>query len=244
MKILFIGDSIVKGKLGVSFVDMIAKRFPLAKITNLGVNGENLNIISKRLLLQLKKVNDYDYVVFEGGGGDVFLPHFLEKGKLFEFAHWVQTKKGMVPNTTKAAFYSAYKATIVEAKKLHKGKIILLTYGCLNENLDFKLNAKLEEYNNAIRQIAEEENVLLADAGARMVDYLKDKPQTDHCLESFWTVTYSDPFITFFKGGASYLSKKRKLLVTIDGVHLNDRGAGFYYECIKDVLEKDLNHSN
>ncbi len=44
MKILFIGDSIVKGKLGVSFVDTIAKRFPLAKITNLGVKLLTINI--------------------------------------------------------------------------------------------------------------------------------------------------------------------------------------------------------
>ncbi len=243
MKILFIGDSIIRGKQGVNFVKIIAKFFPHFKITNLGNDGETLNIISKRLLNHLREVNDYDFIVFEGGAGDVVIPSFLEKGKLFEFAYHHQKKKGMIPLTNSADFYSFLKKTIKEVKLLFKGKLILITNGCFNEKLTSELNSKRNEYNKIIKQLVSEEQLLLADAGLLIDEYLKTKNQTDYIYEIFWCVAYTDKIVTSFKTGASRLSKKRNLLVTIDGVHLNDKGAELFSQSVIKVLEKETNQA-
>ena len=49
LKLLFIGDSITRGRLGVSYVDIVQKRFPSYEITNLGRDGETINLVFLRL---------------------------------------------------------------------------------------------------------------------------------------------------------------------------------------------------
>jgi lysophospholipase L1-like esterase len=240
MKILFIGDSIIKGSQGVNFVKLVSKHFPTFQITNLGIDGESLNLISKRLLNHLKKVNDYDYIILEGGAGDIALPTFLEKGKLFEFAYRHQLKKGIIPLTNSADFHSFMNITIREVKGKFNGKLILLTLGCLNEKLDSKLNFKREEYNQVIKQLSKEQNILLADPGILVNDFLKAKTQNDFYYGNFWSVAYTDRIFTLFNRGARYLSKKRNLWLTIDGVHLNEKGAELFAQSIINLLEIEM----
>lgn len=236
MNLLFIGDSIVRGTHGVSFVDKIANRFPTYKITNLGRNGANHNLISSRLIDHLTNNANYDYIFLEGGGGDAWMPSFKEKGKLFAFAHRVQLKKGNRPEPDATAFYKALKTTINAVKKIYTGNIVLLTNACLGEKPDTPLNIKLQAFNAAIKQVALEDAVLLADTGNAIATYLSGKPLTDYLCEDFFSVTYFDPLIAKLPTGADYLSKKRNLFVTIDGVHLNNTGADIFANCIMGLL--------
>src|SRR5690349_7630484 len=104
MKFLFVGDSITKGSLGVSFVDMIAKDIKPARCINAGVDGDTISNITNRLFDQLKRHPDSDIVVLQGGYNDIFLPSFEHKGKLFKFAFTQQLKKGLIPLQTARDF--------------------------------------------------------------------------------------------------------------------------------------------
>ena len=238
---LFIGDSITRGGLGVNFVPLIVRHFGASKVVNLGKDGESLNLISQRLMRHLQKKNDYDYIICAGGLGDVGLSVFLERGPMFRFAHWVQRLKGIQPLEKVEAFEQFYDRSIKEAQALSKARFVMVTLNCLNEKRDYRYNHKRAAYNQAIKRVAAANGCLLADAAELVDQFLVDKPQRDYHINNFWAVTYSDPIITLTDSGADWLSKIRKLHLTIDGVHLNSKGAGIFAEAIIKAIEDHTN---
>ncbi|QMU26916.1 SGNH/GDSL hydrolase family protein [Adhaeribacter radiodurans] len=225
MRILFIGDSITRGKLGVSYIQLIKKEFPAYELVNLGVDGDTFSNISRRLQTKIEQDSEFDYIVLQGGYNDIFLPYFREKSKLFQFALKQQLKKGLVPLETAPAFEAELRKIVKTVKQKFRGKLVVTTIGCINEFRGFVLNSKRKEYNTIIRHVAQEENIGLADCGLLFDQVLQQELQTNYFLESFWTVTVADRIISVFKNGPDWLSQKRKLKLTIDGVHLNKKGA-------------------
>ncbi|POY37359.1 hypothetical protein C3K47_06245 [Solitalea longa] len=232
MNLLFIGDSITKGKLGESFVYIIGNHHPEFNITNLGNDGETCNVIFTRLLSHLKLNNNYDYIILQGGYNDLLLPTFKAKGKLFNFAYSQQLKKGYQPFAHFDESYILLKKTVQDIKTLFNGKLILLTVGCIGEDLSSPSNFHRNEFNQAIRKVASDENLLLADLGHEFELFLKDKPQSAYCLDSFWAITLFDQLAI----NTGKLSSKRNLFLTIDGIHLNKDGACLFANCILNEL--------
>ncbi|TRX35453.1 hypothetical protein FNW52_10440 [Flavobacterium sp. ZT3R18] len=233
MKILFIGDSITRGELGVSFVELIAKSQPSLQITILGENGETLNVICNRLFNHLKFEQDYDCIIFQSGYNDILLPSFLEKGKLFKWAYQQQIKNGLIPLPNPCEFLVFLKKNIRSIKQLFKGRIVLLTIGCVGENLNSELNSLRNRINEAIRKVALDEEIILADIQKEFDDVLAKEVQSNYCLGNFWAVTLWDKFKKDFKK----LSGRRGLFLTIDGVHLNNAGAAIFTDCILNELD-------
>jgi lysophospholipase L1-like esterase len=228
MKILFIGDSITNGKLGASFVKLIAQSDAEIQITNLGKDGETLNIIAERLLNHLKAKSDYDYLVFQGGYNDIILPFFNTKGDLFRRVYEQQIQNGFIPLTDSNQFSEFLKTNILRIKRLFKGKIILLTIGCVGEDLTSNLNRQRNEFNEIIRNFAIEEYVRLADTQVEFDKFLDGKTQGAYCLDNLWSVIWWDKLYK----NPDKLSKKRNLYLTIDGVHLNNKGAEIFANSI------------
>lgn len=241
MKILFFGDSLTKGQVGTSFIKLLSKKYPNNQFINCGTNGDTLNIISKKLLNHLRKENDYDFIVLQGGGNDILLPFFKAKGGLFEFAYNSQIKKGLIPLENPIDYYNALIKIFREIRLLYTGKIIFITLSCLNEKLDTHLNKQRFEYNKVVRKALTEENIILADIEPIFDKILKDKIQTDYLIESFWAVTITDRIYSLFKNGPNLLSKQRNLFLTIDGAHVNTFGAEIIKDCIGDILGREVN---
>lgn len=242
MKILVIGDSIVAGNLGVSFVSRLKTVMPGAKIINHGVDGETLLNICERLLADLQTCTDYDAVILQGGYNDILMPSFLQKGKLFGFAYRRQFKNGRIPVAGSNSFELVLDDTLFAARKIYKGRIILLTMGCISENLDTATNRQCNLYNAAIRNVAQRYRLTIADAGACFDEALQQGPNTAYCLDSFWAVTLTDRFISKLKYGAAWLSRRRGLRLTIDGVHPNARGGAIMGDTILKALA--ISHKN
>lgn len=238
MKILFFGDSLTKGQVGASFIDLLAERYPDGQLENGGTNGDTINMIAAKLQQHLAKANQYDYLILQGGINDILLPAFQARGGLFKFAYNAQLKKGLVPLTDPTQYYSALVQLFKACKAVFKGKIIFLTMTCLGEKLDTALNRQRAAYNQGARQAAAEEHIFLADAEPFFENYLATKAQADYLVESFWAVTFTDRIASIFKSGIRLLSKRRKLHLTIDGVHLNTMGAGLLSECISNTMEQ------
>lgn len=237
LHVLCIGDSITKGMVGVNFIKKVQQNFPGSTFVNKGINGETLNKIAERALKHLRENNQYDALIFEAGAGDLAIPTMEHKGSLFQFAYRHQLKIGMKPKTTQEEFYQAYKSAVQEIKQIFSGKIILLTNICIGEDLKTDINKHRAVYNDIIRKIALDEQVLLADAGKSVDQYLANKHQRDYCCPSFWKTTYTDRVWTLTNVGADYLSKQRKLHLTIDGIHLNSQGAAVFAQVIIPLLK-------
>ena len=98
------------------------------------------------------------------------------------------------------------------------------------------MNLKRILYNDAILKLASEHDCLVADVSHEMELILKSGSQTDYLLNSLLNAMYLDRRRCQRNGGADKLSKKRNLLLTIDGVHLNSAGAMIY----KRTIEKQI----
>ena len=75
MRILFIGDSLVKGSVGVNWVKIFASKHKNWIVENAGKNGETLAMIHRRLMKKLDQAK-YDVIFFEAGVNDILIPGF------------------------------------------------------------------------------------------------------------------------------------------------------------------------
>jgi len=236
MKILFIGDSLIKGSVGVNWVKRLAVKNPEWSVEIAGINGETLNKIKQRLDKKLEN-NNYDVIFFEAGINDLLIPAMAGKGFLFRQAQKYLLAKKYDPLCEPAAFEKTFRQAISDIKKKTSATIILTTLSSINESLEFSLNKKRCAYNHIIRDVAIETGCSLVDAGALFDGYLRRCRTKDYLLESFFNTTFYDKFQCSFLGCSDYLSKKRKLHLTVDGLHLNTRGAIIY----RDEAERLIN---
>ncbi len=225
MRILFIGDSLVKGSIGVNWVKKLSKRNPEWKINNAGVNGETLVRVKQRLDNILKEDPGYDIIFFDAGANDILIPSFARKGFLFKKAYQYLLQKNYNPLNDPGDFEKVLRQSIADIKNKTTATIILATLSCLNEDLEHPLNKKRCVVNNSIRTVAKETGCVLVDAAACIDGYLRLYKTKDYLLEGFFNTSYFDKIRCRIFGATDRLSKKRGLHLTIDGLHLNSRGA-------------------
>ena len=234
MKVLFIGDSITRGTQGVDWVKMIENDHPYWTIENAAVNGATLNKISERLKKELKSDNAYKAIVLQTITNDILLPSFKHRNFWFQQAYQRQIRSGNKP-ASPANFELELKRTVEYIRSNSNSEIILTTLGCINENLLAETNAELFSYNSIIKKIAVEFNCILADVSKRFQEELSHHDLHDYCLDNFSNTAFLD-LVSCSLGMVDNLSLKRKLHLTIDGVHLNSNGAKIF----KEVVDKAI----
>lgn len=234
MRVLFIGDSGIRGSVGVNWVNDIAG--PVKMIANKGVNGDTLIKINQRLEAILRKDASFDAVVFCGGANDILIPYLSSKGTLFKAAQTHLLRKGYSPCRTMEEFEHGYLKAIHLIRQYSKAEIILLTLGRLNEHAGFILNHKRAAVNLLIRRLAMREGCRLADAGQRIDNYLDERSPRDYFLESFFNTAWFDKWQCRLFKRADSLSEERGLILTIDGAHVNSIGGAIF----RDEVEKHL----
>jgi len=235
MKVLFIGDSLIRGSIGMNWVKRIAFKNPDWTVENAGVNGDTLIKIKQRLDKKLES-SQYNVIFFEAGINDLLIPAMTNKGFLFRQAQKYLLTKGYNPLAEHADFEKEFRQCIYDIKAKTTASIILTTLSCMNESLEDPLNKKRCLYNHIIRDVARETGCGLVDAGALFDGYLRRCRTKNYFLESFFNARYFDKFQCSVLGCHDQLSKKRRLHLTIDGVHLNSRGANIY----RDETEKQI----
>jgi len=244
MRILFIGDSLIKGSVGVNWVKRLSLKNPDWIVENAGVNGETLIKIKQRLDKKLGE-NNYDVIFFQAGINDLLIPAMRDKGFLFRQAQKYLLEKKYNPLSEPDAFEKTFRQVISDIKKKTTATIILTTLSCINESLEFSLNKKRFAFNHIIRDVAIETGCGMVDAGALFDGYLRRCRTKDYFLESFFNTPFYDRFQCSVLGCPDYLSKKRGLHLTVDGLHLNTRGAKIYRDeterLIKTLIASGIN---
>lgn len=240
MRILFVGDSIIKGSLGVNWVKQLAEDHPEWTIINAGKNGDTLFKVAERLEQVLIEDADYDVVVLLAGYNDILIPSLHKRGFFFRLAGEHLVKKGYAPLPDPCSFEKKLLETIDKTRAKSKAAILLMTLGCMNEANSFALNHTRKKINDVIRDIASRKNCLLADTGALIDGCLQQFRTSNYFLEGFFRVNLFDKTQCLL-GNPDRLSEQRKLHLTIDGLHLNNRGAGIFRKEVESVL---LNYAN
>jgi lysophospholipase L1-like esterase len=234
MKILFIGDNLIRGTRGVSFVRPLARRYPGWQFVNAGINGEPLLSIGRRLRRELAAGSVYNVIVIGAGTNDLLLPTFLERGAWFRGAARHQLRQGHQPLATAERFERSYRQLVQHLRSHCRAQLVLLTLGCVGEKLDTNLNRLRQQYNHAIRRVAAAYECAVADAGTRVEEHLR-QPGPDYLMRSFFNTAIGDA-LHCLVGRADALSRRRGLRLTIDGGHLNSRGAALFGRAVEEQL--------
>jgi lysophospholipase L1-like esterase len=116
-------------------------------------------------------------------------------------------------------------------------KIIMTTLSCIGENLFTDINYKRNQYNTVIKSIAGSCKCLLADVAEEFDLLLVANRRSDYFLDNFFSAVYFDKRKSKELHWPEKLSQKRKLLLTIDGVHLNGDGAKVYKKIIEQTIK-------
>jgi lysophospholipase L1-like esterase len=235
MRLLFIGDSITRGRVGESFVRILQKTFPQHQFINRGRNGDALLTIAERLNQELLQ-QSYDTVFLQGGYGDLLIPLFKKRNRLFRFAYLQQLKKGIVPIISEGEFEAALRHIVQNIKSLHKGSIVLFTIGPVGEWQNTATNRKRAVFNAIIQQVAAEEKICVADVAVRMDAFLCNKVTQNFCLQGFWDTVFTDR-VRGRLFGWDQISQCRGLHLTFDGVHLNTQGTQLMSEAVIPIIQ-------
>ncbi len=213
MAIPIFGDSLTLGRIGIPY-----RRFLPVESVARGIEGETLLAILERLEHYLRRQAP-PRVVIQGGGNDLLLanrglvlnPNFppIERDEEFGplFDQSLDRLTFLAPSTT----------------------FIVCSLSILGEELSSPLNQKRRQRNTLLANLlAGRDNFIYCDiAGGSEALIEAEQP----LLEShYFPAGLKDftPDAEFIKGDeelAQSLSKERKLLVTVDGIHPNGRGA-------------------
>lgn len=224
MRVLFIGDSIIRGTTGVNWIKHLARKHPDWTIENEGLNGDTLIKIKSRLEKKLKLSRSYDAVVLAGGANDILIPSLKDRGYFFQKAYDRLRRKGYQPLQDPEDIETIFHDMVSLIKHRTSATIILATIGCMSEDHGFYLNEKKEIMNGIIRRVARDTNCNLIDAGKIFDQYLSRRKTNSYFLENFINTAWLDTFQCNVLNRADALSRKRGLHLTIDGLHLNSRG--------------------
>ena len=228
MTITFMGDSLTAGNLGIPFLRYLPR--PSGRhFVNRGKDGDTVRGLLSRLGDALA-ADVPDIVVLEAGANDILLPEMAARGGAWTPFVEEMTASGSVPTPDPEEFADLYARLLSAAAVGAARRVVAMTIPPIGENLESARNRRRSELNRRIRRAvenAEERNrrVHLADAAAAFESALRESPlRSDHFFGEPGDFAADARRIRRDRN-AEALSKERGLLLTMDGAHLNEKGA-------------------
>lgn len=209
---------------------MIKRRFPDLLCHNKGHGGDTLREVSFRLLKLLKKGKvNYSVIVIEAGHNDIILPLIKSRWPIWS-VNWVTpvSQIGIVLDDMLSSI-----------KSLSNAEIILTTLSCIGEIFDSQLNQQRRLINEQIKLIGYRYETHIADVSSAFDDVIKKSNSSDYIIDNPLNLVI-DYFRSKKSIWADKISIKRNLRLTIDGGHLNSKGAEIYYQEISKVFDELL----
>jgi lysophospholipase L1-like esterase len=215
-----LGDSITAGRPGVSYLRYFKNP---GRYKNYGLGGDTLTGLSHRIdtLLETSHVDEF---IIEIGTNDILLPFLREYSLSWKRIVDRLICRGSVPVDTIELFTGGYKKLI---KKFTGRQLTIISIPCLGEERENELNKKADEYNYAIRNLCTGNNITFIDFNR----WQKETIQKNHLGGNRYFMTKQpfncviDTIATSYLGLSARVSRKRNLVTTVDGIHLNEQGA-------------------
>jgi len=225
MTVLLIGNSLTAGNLGIPwsrYLKLPGKNSSGNRIINRGLDGDTLPGVRNRLGQFLNREIP-DLLVIQTGANDILLPEMASRGGDWSLFVEQMMERGSIPTAGPGEFRTNYAEMIRSAvsRGMNGRKIICVTIPPIGENLQSGRNLRRIEYNNALRRAVSDEGAVLADAAAAFEKILGE---------------VDEPSDWFFSSPGGFTSEERGLYLTMDGAHLNERGAELMGEVISSAI--------
>lgn len=222
MKIACIGDSLTEGRPGVSFFKLLTTKHRHIEFNNLGKPGETVKSLHSRLE-KSKLATYYDLSFLWIGVNDVY-------AKLLK----VQAQ----PVTKDHQEFKDYYVNCLEMILASSKHVVLVTPALIGETTKNAPNKELKELSSIIQSISSKyANVSFLNIQAVFEHHLEQINSSDYMNTNVMRVMKD---VLFYKNPLRIdrLSKKRGLHLTLDGVHLNSKGAELVMEEYTAVIER------
>ncbi len=232
MKVLCIGDSLTYGSVGYSYVPFLPVSF---KTINKGVNGDTLAGAFRRLrkYLRTPRYADIDALVVGIGTNDLLLPHIATLSPVWKNAMAARAIE-KICRVEDEAFFSLYEAMMRFIK--WKGVPAVLLGMPQMEMAGFPME-RLRRRNAGIAALAKGYGFAFVDTCSLQHKLLQGPPGSYR-----WEPTQLQRFadgaamglLPFVK---DRFARRRKLQLTVDGVHFNSASA----KALAGAVEEKLN---
>lgn len=240
---LFAGDSLTEGVYGESYVERVAKALyrghtgPAPEVVNAGRGCDTVQSLLDRIDEPLRHYRP-QWVILAIGTNDVWLPwlsaHSLGWRLWFLYRRFAL---GQTPTTDLDQFAAAYRALIDKARTLARARTLACTVSPLGEQLSSPVNQGLARLNGVIKDVAAGCQAPVADVWQAFVEELTVLPHPSTYVPGEWLFHWLDRRRLRTAGASSdALSRRRHLLLTFDGIHLNSHGADLWAETVVAAL--------
>jgi lysophospholipase L1-like esterase len=236
--ILFLGASITEGRISKSYVRILKSRLGTTnfRFINQGVAGfESYNVWKK---LDKAIGTGPDYVIILVGTNDVLSSLDPALGKLTR-------KLKHIPHEPTLLHYQENITAIVQAlKKGTNARISMASLPVVGEDLGSRENRSIEEYNAALKQIANREEVTYLPVFEKQKEFLmqaiggKGRGYGRNSRLAYKALFQH--FILFMD--LDRISRRNGYLLLTDGIHQNSKGAGFIAAEVEAFIQKSKNH--
>lgn len=233
---LFAGDSLTEGIYGESYVDRVAAALSAGwaglagQAVNAGRGGDTLRSLLNRIDAPLAKVRP-DWVILAVGGNDVW-QWWLSRHSLGWWL-WLLGRRlrgSQLPLTDLDQVAAAYRALIDKAWQAG-AQVLACTISPFGEQLSSPPNRQLASLNGVIKRVASERGVPLADVAQAFVEELAVVPSPVRYTPGEWLSYWLDRR-RMQTESPDEVSRRRRLHLTFDGIHLNSRGAELWAHTI------------
>jgi len=121
--------------------------------------------------------------------------------------------------------------------KIGHKKVIIISIPCIGEDIESKINKKVDSYNNIIKNLCIKTGEVFVDFNRRQ----KQEISINICKNKAFISNHPvgmiiDMLLTKYFLLSDIISKRRNLCTTIDGVHLNSNGASM----LADMIEEEI----
>lgn len=220
MKIACIGDSLTEGRPGVSFFNILKKKYPDIKFVNLGKAGETVKSLHTRLSKN-KLDQDYDLTFLWIGVNDIY-------SKLLK----VQAQ----PITRNSEEFREFYENVLELVMQSSEKIVLVSPALIGENINSS-NRGVLNLSMIIKEISlEHKNTTFIDLHEAFTERLENLRTTDYLGTSVGRLV-KDVFFYRSPKRVDRLAEERGLHLTLDGIHLNSKGANIVVDKYSQIIE-------
>ena len=238
MNLTLVGDSLSAGNLGIPYSSYIniGQAF---QVINHGIDGDTVLGVLKRIDDVLRSTTP-QILIIEAGANDILLPVMKQKGGEWPAFIDEMILQGSIPAENEAEFESTYSDLLSEISAWGVEKIICTTIPPLGEGHNSIGDKKRRRLNTIISRLSVDNETVIADVARGFEEALEAEP-----VRSDWFFSSPSDFTTDLRRirrdkSAENLSSERGLYLTIDGTHLNERGAALMGKIVSEAIDKSI----
>ena len=227
------GDSLTEGTIGASYVELLRRRLPGARVVNAGVNGDTTLNLLRRFERDVAPHRP-DLVVLLVGLNDIGTAY----GEPAIRPYYRLVKRVGIAITPRR-FAHLYCRLIAALRACGGARLALCTLTTLGERPGDPIQATIDTYSTIIRALALQEGLPLIDVRAAFRAAIAADPR-DGPLYHIWTPLLDWGAIRWRGRSYADLGARRGYRLLCDGAHLSATGAALVAEtmlpCVCEML--------